>query len=154
MPHWGPLLWTLLHGVAEKLGGRKPDLLAEDEAREIVFLLRGVELIMPCEKCRKHYHEYRLKYKIDDFSRLRGLSLRRAVREWLYTLHEIVNERNGINSNIKIEDLESMYKPVKIQVAWLSFYKVLVDWVSSGQVLSENVKSFHRNLGLLMTAIA
>lgn len=154
MPHWGPLLWTLLHALAEKLGTQKPEILATDEAREIVFILRGVELIMPCEKCRRHYHEYRVKNPFEEFSKKRGQVLRKGVREWLYRLHEAVNQRNGVESNVLLENLESMYKPVKIQDAWAALHKVLVESVRSGLVLGENVKSFARHLGLLVTAIA
>jgi hypothetical protein len=154
MLYWGPLLWTLLHAVAEKLGTQKPDILAADEAREIVYILRGVEVIMPCEKCRRHYHEYRVKNPFDEFSRKRGQVLRKAVREWLYVLHESVNQRNKVESRVLLENLESMYKPVKIQEAWDALHKVLVELVRSGHVLSENVKSFGRHLGLLITAIA
>jgi hypothetical protein len=154
MPHWGTLLWTLLHAVAEKLGTQKPEILATDEAREIVFILRGVELIMPCEKCRRHYHDYRLKNPFEEFARRRGQGLRKAVREWLYALHETVNQRNGTESHVVLDNLESMYKPVKIQEAWAALHKVLVESVASGLVLSENVKSFGRHLALLVTAIA
>jgi hypothetical protein len=154
MPHWGPLLWTLLHALAEKLGTQKPEILATDEAREIVFILRGVELIMPCEKCRRHYHEYRVKNPFEEFARKRGQGLRKAVRDWLYILHEAVNKKNGVESNVLLENLESMYKPVKIQDAWVTLHKVLVESVASGLVLGENVKSFARHLGLLVTAIA
>ena len=153
MPHWGPLLWTLLHALAEKLGTQKPDILATDEAREIVLILRGVEVIMPCEKCRRHYHEYRLKNPFEEFSKKRGQGLRKAVREWLYVLHETVNKRNGVEPHVRLEDLESMYKPVKIQEAWAALHKVLVESVATGLVLSENVKSFSRHLALLITAI-
>ena len=112
MSHWGPLLWKLLHGLAEKLGTQKPDILAADEAREIVFILRGIEVIMPCEKCRRHYHEYRVKNPYDLFMQRRGLGLKRGVREWLYNLHEMVNKRNGVESRLLLEDLEPMYKDV------------------------------------------
>lgn len=153
MSHWGPLLWKLLHGLAEKLGTQKPDILAADEAREIVFILRGIEVIMPCEKCRRHYHEYRVKNPYDLFMQRRGLGLKRGVREWLYNLHEMVNKRNGVESRLLLEDLEPMYKDVKIQDAWAPLNKVLMTSVSSGLIISENLKSFRRHLSLLLTAI-
>ena len=140
MSHWGPLLWKLLHGLAEKLGTQKPDILAADEAREIVFILRGIEVIMPCEKCRRHYHEYRVKNPYDLFMQRRGLGLKRGVREWLYNLHEMVNKRNGVESRLLLEDLEPMYKDVKIQDAWAPLNKVLMTSVSSGLIISENLK--------------
>ena len=153
MSHWGPLLWKLLHGLAEKLGTQKPDILAADEAREIVFILRGIEVIMPCEKCRRHDHEYRVKNPYDLFMQRRGLGLKRGVREWLYNLHEMVNKRNGVESRLLLEDLEPMYKDVKIQDAWAPLNKVLMTSVSSGLIISENLKSFRRHLSLLLTAI-
>jgi hypothetical protein len=153
MSHWGPLLWRLLHTIAEKLGTTKPDLLAADEAREVVFLLKGIEVIMPCEKCRRHYHEYRIKNPYDVFAQRRGLGLKKGVKEWLYNLHETVNKRNGVDSRIQLEDIELMYKDVKIQDAWAPLNQVLTTSVSSGLILSENLKSFRRHLGLLMTVI-
>ena len=153
MSHWGPLLWKLLHGLAEKLGTQKPEILAADEAREMVLILRGLEVIMPCEKCRKHYKEYRVKNPYDLFAQRRGLGLKRNVREWLYNLHEMVNKRNGVDSRLLLEDLEPMYKDVKIQDAWAPLNKVLMTSVSSGLILSENLKSFRRHLSLLLTAI-
>lgn len=153
MSHWGPLLWKLLHGLAEKLGTQKPEILAADEAREMVLILRGLEVIMPCEKCRKHYKEYRVKNPYDIFAQRRGLGLKRGVREWLYMLHETVNKKNGTESQLLLENMESMYKDVKIQDAWTPLNQVLMTSVSSGLILSENLKSFRRHLSLLLTAI-
>lgn len=154
MPHWGPLLWRLLHVIAEKLGTQKPELLATDEARELVYLLRGVETIMPCEKCRKHYHDYRLKNPFEELSKKRGQALKNSTREWLYLLHEAVNKRNNIESGISLDTIETMYKDIKIQEAWVPLNKVLTTSVSSGLILSENLKSFRRHFGLLVAAIA
>lgn len=153
MSHWGPLLWKLLHALAEKLGTQKPDILATDEAREMVLILKGVEVIMPCEKCRKHYKEYRVNNPYEQFAQRRGLALKKGVKEWLYLLHEAVNKKNNIDSKIRLEDIESMYKDVKIQDAWAPLNKVLMTSVSSGLILSENLKSFRRHLFLLLTAI-
>jgi len=153
MSHWGPLLWKLLHTLAEKLGTQKPEILAADEAREIVLILRGLEVIMPCEKCRKHYKEYRVMNPFDIFAQRRGLGLKKGVREWLYMLHETVNKKNGTESLLLLKDMEPMYKDVKIQDAWAPLNQVLMTSVSSGLILSENLKSFRRHLSLLLTAI-
>jgi len=154
MSHWGPLLWKLLHALAEKLGKQKPEILAADEAREMVLILRGLEVIMPCEKCRKHYKEYRVKNPYDIFMQRRGLGLKKGVREWLYLLHETVNKKNGVESRLLLENMESMYKDVKIQDAWTPLNQVLMTSVSSGLILSENLKSFRRHLSLLLTAVS
>ena len=120
----------------------------------MVLILRGIEAIMPCEKCRKHYKEYRVKNPYDIFAQRRGLGLKRAVREWLYVLHETVNKKNGTESQLLLENMESMYKDIKIQDVWAPLNKVLMTSVSSGLILSENLKSFRRHLSLLLTAIS
>jgi hypothetical protein len=153
MSHWGPLLWKLLHTLAEKLGTQKPEICAADEAREMVLILRGLEVIMPCEKCRKHYKEYRVKFPYEIFMQKRGVGLKKGVREWLYMLHETVNKKNGVESRLLLEDIESLYKDVKIQDIWIPLNKVLMTSVSSGLILSDNLKSFRRHLSLLLTAI-
>ena len=68
-------------------------------------------------------------------------------------LHETVNKKNGVESRLLLEDIESMYKDVKIQDIWIPLNKVLMTSVSSGLILSDNLKSFRRHLSLLLTAI-
>ena len=76
------------------------------------------------------------------------------MREWLYLLHEAVNKKNGVESRLLLENMESMYTDVKIQDAWTPLNQVLMTSVSSGLILSENLKSFRRHLSLLLTAIS
>lgn len=142
---WGPFLWTILHGLAEKLGRQPNEIMAADEAREMTLVLKGVELIMPCEKCRAHFHEYRLKNPIDGFSTKRGEHLRYTVREWLWRLHEAVNERNNA-PRFSIEQLTPTYQSVNIAAAWTTLQTYLKTSVASGLILSENLKSFRRHL--------
>lgn len=149
---WGPLFWTLLHGLAERLGNQVLDTMALDEAREIVFLLRGVETVMPCEKCRAHYHEYRIKHPFDSFAERRGSFLRQSVREWLYTLHEAVNARNGLPS-FPLEQLTPTYKFVSIADTWTPLAKYLQTSVASGLIGGEQLKGFRRHLSLLRSTL-
>lgn len=102
---WGPPLWKLLHGIAETLGNQSVPMLATDEAHEIVFLLRDVEKIMPCQLCRNHYHEWRKNNPLEEIDKLRGPMLKEGVREWLYNLHENVNRSRGIESGLTLEQI-------------------------------------------------
>lgn len=145
---WGPFVWTVLHGFAEKLGRQSIELLASDEAREIVLILRAVEHIMPCEKCRKHYHEYLKKNPVEEFSKLRGEVLRQSVRQWLWKLHESVNERNGAPS-FPIEELTPRYQNAPIAETLKSLKVVLYKAIPDGLILSEPFKSFLRHVSLL-----
>jgi hypothetical protein len=149
---WGPFLWTALHGFAEKLGKQSVEIMASDEAREMVLVLRGVEHIMPCEKCRKHYHDYLKKNPVDEFAHRRGEVLRQAARVWLWKLHEAVNERNGAPS-FPIEDLTPTYQNAAIADSLKELYVVLMRSIPAGLLLSEPVKSFRRHVSLLRSLL-
>jgi hypothetical protein len=149
---WGPFLWTFLHGIAEKLGRQSSDLLASDEAREITLVLRGVEFVMPCEKCRKHYHEYLKKNTIDDVPQKRGDHLRQAVRMWLWRLHEAVNERNNAPS-FSLEQLTVTYQTASIADSYSTFNAVVNRAIANGLLNPEQVKSFRRHVSFLRALI-
>lgn len=145
---WGPFLWTILHGFAEKLGRQTNEIMASDEAREIVLILRGVEHVMPCEKCRKHYHEYLKKNPVDEFAQRRGEVLRQVVRLWLWKLHEAVNERNG-EVSFPIEELTPKYQNAAIADSLKTLKIVLYKAIPDGLIVSEPFKSFLRHVSLL-----
>lgn len=149
---WGPLFWRLLHGLAERLGRQAIDSMAADEAREIVFVLKGVEFAMPCEKCRLHFHEYKSKHPLDAYIQRRGPSLREVIREWLWRLHEEVNARNGLAS-FPIEELTPLYKDIDISATWHSLLPYLQSSVANGLILSDQLKSFRRHLTLLRATL-
>ncbi len=149
---WGPHLWTVLHGFAEKLGRQTNDIMATDEAREMVLILRGVEHVMPCEKCRKHYKEYLKKNPVDDFANRRGEVLRQAIRQWLWKLHEAVNERNGAPS-FPIEELTPKYQSAPIADSLKQLYIVLYKAIPEGLLPSEPFQSFRRHVSLLRTLV-
>lgn len=145
---WGPSLWTILHIMAEKLGKQPVELLASDEAREIVFILRLTEHIMPCEKCRKHYKEYLKKNPIDDFKDRRGEFLRQAVRLWIWKLHNTVNESNA-QPSFPVDELTNHYQRMDIGHAVKEFYPVINRSIALGLLASEPFKSFRRHCSLL-----
>jgi hypothetical protein len=104
---WGPPLWRILHTLAERLGRQSSALLATDEARAWIHVLRGVELIMPCPRCRAHFKGWRTTHP---FERLLGGDTQ-ASRTWLWSLHEEVNQQRGIpaEGRVAFEELERVY---------------------------------------------
>jgi hypothetical protein len=105
---WGPLLWQMLHGCAEKLGRAASDSIFQDQRREMVFVLRDVENAMPCPLCRAHYKEWRTRYPIDRFPETQS-EFREAVRRWLWSLHQEVNMSRGFGGDVPFEALGPMY---------------------------------------------
>lgn len=146
---WGPPLWRILHGIAECLGNQSVPMLATDEAHEIVFLLRDVEKIMPCQLCRSHYHQWRKDHPLEQIDVLRGGALRVAVREWLYQLHEEVNRQRGIESGVSVDKLSEIYKSVDLKEAWNEFFTKIKVSTEIGLVSQTVLQAFHRRLGML-----
>jgi hypothetical protein len=146
---WGKPLWILLHGIAEALGNQPVAMLATDEAHEIVFLLRDVEKIMPCQLCRTHYHQWRKDHPLEEIDKLRGFLLKTGVREWLYNLHENVNRSRGIESGITLEQIPEMYKQVDFKEAWGDFYTQIKSSTEIGLVSQTVLQAFHRRFGML-----
>jgi hypothetical protein len=146
---WGPPLWMMLHGIAEALGNQTVPMLATDEAHEIVFLLRDVEKIMPCQLCRAHYREWRKEHPLEELDKLRGYVLKTSVREWLFDLHENVNKSRGIESTLQIDQIEDMYKQTDLKAAWAEFFKQVKLTTEVGLVSQTNLQMFHRRFGML-----
>ena len=146
---WGPPLWTLLHGIAEALGNQVHPMLATDEAHEIVFLLRDVEKIMPCQLCRSHYHQWRKDHPLEEIDRLRGPMLREGVRQWLYDLHEEVNRSKGIESGLTLDQMPELYRQVDFTEVWGEFYTKVKLSTEIGLVSQTVLQNFHRRFGML-----
>ncbi len=146
---WGSPLWKILHGIAECLGNQSVAMLATDEAHEIVFLLRDVEKIMPCQLCRNHYHKWRKDHPLEELDRLRGYMLKVAVRQWLYDLHEEVNKSRGIESGILLEQIPDLYKTVDFKQEWGDFFTKVKLSTEIGLVSQTVLQAFHRRLGML-----
>lgn len=146
---WGPPLWKMLHGIAETLGNQSVPMLATDEAHEIVFLLRDVEKIMPCQLCRSHYREWRKDHPLEEIDKLRGYMLKTGVRQWLYDLHENINTSRGIESGITIDQVEDLYKNVDLKEAWAEFFTKVKLTTEVGLVSQSVLQNFHRRFGML-----
>jgi hypothetical protein len=146
---WGPPLWKLLHGITEALGNQSVAMLATDEAHEIVFLLRDVEKIMPCQLCKNHYHKYRKDHPIEEIDRLRGPMLREGVRKWLFDLHEEVNRDRGVESGITLEQIPDLYKQVDFKETWGEFLTKIKASTEVGLVSQTVLQNFHRRFGML-----
>ena len=146
---WGNPLWKLLHGLAESLGRQTNGILATDEAHEIVFLLRDVEKVMPCQLCRAHYNAWRKSHPLERIAPLRGEVLRETVRKWLFDLHESVNNDRKIQSNISYENLSEMYLTVNVRTEWAKFFELIKTSTEIGLVSQSVLQNFHRHLGVL-----
>jgi hypothetical protein len=90
---WGPLLWTVLHGLAEKAGTCSIPQFYPDERRALVKIFNTLEKVIPCPSCREHYQVYLRENPIDsNFYALSQTELNTYVKTWFWELHNWVNE--------------------------------------------------------------
>jgi hypothetical protein len=132
---WGPLTWTVLHGLAEKAGLQQNILVQNDELRSWYVLLNSIENMLPCTNCREHYKEWFQTNKLPPIKKLIYTDFNLLIRRWLFNLHNTINTRTNkplfifsdlstTYSGINIRDTLKMLDPVihrAIQLSGLRF---------------------------------
>jgi hypothetical protein len=111
---WGPILWQVLHGLAEKIGALVAPLYAPDELKLWPALLQMIELVLPCEECRMHCKEWMQEHPLSPMKTLTNTDLKRWVKTWLWTLHSDVDCRIE-KPTVTYDELEGLYRSVPIQ---------------------------------------
>ena len=111
---WGPVLWKLLHSLAEHAGRPcfpTPTNFA-DERRQWLNLVSMLPKMIPCEKCREHATEY-LNVVRFDLKPVADDELYEYIRTYFWEFHEHVNSGLGKPSFPK-DDLEAAYRTVSV----------------------------------------
>ena len=93
--NWGPALWSILHGLAEKAGKTSIPSFREDEKRQWILLIEIMPKMIPCLNCREHAQQWILKNPITAIKDIHHDELYEWLTTWVYTFHESVNERTG-----------------------------------------------------------
>ncbi len=89
---WGPILWILLHGLAEKAGQAA---LPADEIREWQKFLKVTNDMLPCDKCRTHFGAFLKANPATALNTIPYLQVKTWIRSWFYTLHNEINADTG-----------------------------------------------------------
>ena len=88
---WGPLLWTLLHGLAEKSGRPTSPMFAEDERRAWIHFFKETSEIIPCHICKEHFRLYLKEHPVDQLKNIPIQGIHEWIRSWFWEVHEWVN---------------------------------------------------------------
>jgi hypothetical protein len=163
---WAPLLWKCLHSFVE-LSGRSSRIevggggwfggfvgsIAIDEARELFWLLRHLDYIIPCAKCRVHCVEYRTEHplhKEGGFVAVKNVVQgwnKEEARRWLWEFHESVNVRLEKNTHIKLEDLEGIYGTTDIKTLWKQFWSEVFPEIGRlGGLDADKMREYNRHV--------
>jgi len=128
---WGPLLWKLLHGMAERAGTAPMVGLRGDELRAWTAILGTLGKILPCEVCRDHFNEYLAAHPVlipDNYE-----DIREYIRRWIFDLHNAVNCRSNKDAFL-YEMMGSTYHGVNLRET-LSILEVLMKRAILGSAL-------------------
>lgn len=149
MDTWGPPFWYILHTSAEQLGKSSLALVQTDEVNRWILLLKSVEGALPCAMCRDHYKKWLSSHPVSQFQTLRGDVLRVRAREWLWNLHENINQRKGVSSGVTLEMIPGMYTLTDYQKRVEELVKCLKEGVMLGRAQAEATFTFRKHLHYL-----
>lgn len=151
---WGPGAWTLLHGIAERIGNHSNHLLIQDERNELKLTLRHFWALLPCLKCQKHYKEWLKRFNPDSWIQGPfGSDLQDSMRNWVFMLHENVNSSRSIESGFTLEQMKDKYANVSLREkanGLKSFYQRGLD---ARTLKADEWKLAWKHLELLLRAI-
>lgn len=88
---WGPLLWKLLHGLAELAGKLVTPTYAEEERHHWAHFFKMTSDIIPCHVCKEHFRIYLKEHPVDTLKKMPTNQIRSYVRHWFWEVHEWVN---------------------------------------------------------------
>lgn len=121
---WGPILWKLLHGLANKYGKVISPLFLKEQELFWQKLFHETLHILPCKECREHYKTY---LDNNNPSILKTLSPQEQihwVQMFFFTLHNEINVRNN-KPLFEFDALHDLYKNVSFRFTIKHYEKLL-----------------------------
>lgn len=83
---WGPIFWAMMHILSMAY----PEDPTYSEKRSAKELFNALVHLLPCPVCRSHYKETLQKIPVETW-----LDNRTSLVEWVWMVHNDVNERLG-----------------------------------------------------------
>ena len=112
---WGPILWSILHGLAERVGSTPFAQYQADERRALVRIMKSLVKVIPCPSCKEHYEVYLKEHPVDrTIMDIPYGELKTYVKTWFWELHNWVNESLG-RPLFAYDDLTPTYKSVPLR---------------------------------------
>jgi len=92
-------MWNTLHRAAIAY----PDEPTDEQKALARKFFEGLSVMLPCPFCQTHYRKYFEENFTDD-----TVASSDALQHFVYDLHEHVNQRLGITSNVKFDDVRAL----------------------------------------------
>lgn len=107
---WGPILWKILHGLAERA---ERSFVLADEVREWQRFIKATGDMLPCDICRAHFKEYTNQHPLTQLSLLSKGQVKPWIKNWFWDLHNEINTGTG-KPVFPYDDLENTYSTVDL----------------------------------------
>lgn len=111
---WGPILWAILHGLAERAGKVPFAQYYPDERVQWTKIFGALAKTIPCPTCKEHYETYLKENPIGGLKDMNNADLYTYVRTWFWELH------NWVDGSLEkplfpFENLATTYKSVQFR---------------------------------------
>jgi len=146
---WGPIVWRILHGLADKYGRLMSPLYSKEEDIFWIQYINNTAKILPCKECREHYIEYLSKNNPNKLKLLNEDEKKLWVQNFFFNLHNEINVRND-KPTFLFENLHTTYKSVNFFLEIKHFEKMLNIVFRYNEVTYFSWKGWLRNLYSLM----
>lgn len=145
---WGPILWKLLHCMAERVGGTGSTIIDTDQANYFETVLTMLPVIIPCQECQAHAAAYLSANPVPTLRGLYGQTLRSTVREWLFTFHNAVRTNNQQAILVQtIEECSALYQDCMMpKCEYTALVQTVAAAVRLGWVPIEQWRKWYSNI--------
>ena len=148
---WGPLVWWILHTLAEKAGRQTSPITLGDEQRAWPLFVKELPSAISCPYCRDHLLEYQKQNPFvlpSDY-----FEWKTYIPEYFYQLHESVNQRLG-KSSFPRDQLSTTYASTSaIKETLVHLDAVVMRGVKMGGMSLFNYRAWVKHLNMLRAAI-
>lgn len=100
---WGPLIWQILHCMAERAGRSGNRFIDADQVIDFEFIVLNLGSVIPCKTCQTHYRAYLILHK-PMWKGLKDGILRANIVSWLFGVHNHV--RSILGQTIDVQTVE------------------------------------------------
>ena len=121
---WGPILWRILHGLADKHGRLMYPTFVKEQDIACPKFIEQTQYVLPCKECRAHYKTYFTK---NNPSVLKSLTPEQKgiwIQNFFFNLHNEINVENS-KPLFDISNLHSTYNNVNYTFEIKHFEKLL-----------------------------
>ncbi len=140
---WGPVVWRLLHAIAD-ISSRKDIYLLWSA------VLRHTAHVLPCDACRIHMKEYLQTHSFvpKTWITQTGKQNRDQIRVWIHTFHNSVNARLG-KPVLPLSELSELEFAEAVQVIQEQYRTLIRMWGAQKPLFGE----WRRNMDLLIKLV-